>query len=147
MCRECKGGEYEHKRRIITIHFGSLDLARKKADIWEAHLRPLMEKSGFTVMNHPDGAVDFIPRGVSKTSIARFLMGRFEGMPLIAAGDGVNDIPMLQGVPITPVCPGNAHPDVVRVVEANGGRQFAAPCAEGTIAGIIWALARHGIKV
>lgn len=147
-CAACGGGEQEAKRLLFTVHYDSVEEAAEKAASWRAHLLPVLE--GAVVLTHPDGALDLVPRGMSKASAVRFVAKRFPGVPIIAAGDGENDDPMFQsisGATVTPVCPGNAHPNVVRTVLANGGRQFDGVCAEGTMEGIRWALAHRGVTI
>lgn len=146
-CKECDGGIPEEKRRMLTIHFGSLEQAREKAAVWREHLGRIMDPVTFTVMVHADGAVDFVPRGISKRSIVGFLKRRFPGVPTITVGDGENDRPMLESEGVTPVCPSIAHPDVVRAVRENGGRSFDEPCPEWAITGLRWALRRNGIEI
>lgn len=144
-CAACGGGEQEVKRCLLTMHYGSVERATMKAQSWRAHLVSIFE--GAMVLTHPDGALDLVPRGMSKASAVRFVARRFPGVPVVAAGDGENDISILDDATVTPVCPGNAHPKVVRAVLANGGHQFDGDCAVGTRKGIRWALLHHGIAI
>jgi hydroxymethylpyrimidine pyrophosphatase-like HAD family hydrolase len=109
----------EEKDVIYTPHMeGGMEGALETKDYFDG----LIEEHGFQLDTyaHPDGAVDVVPRGMSKVKGIERVRHRYpEGMT-IAIGDGTNDIEMLSSVDF-PATVGNANPKVAELVSSRGG--------------------------
>ncbi len=150
-CTACNSWEYEEpKESIVTVHFGTAARAREKATIWRQHLTQILGHGEVAVYVHDDGAVDAVPHPsrVSKATVIALLRGRFPGVPIVVAGDGENDLPMMQARGVfTVVCPENAHPKVVEAAVLRDGRRFDGRYGVGVVAGIRWACAQYHLMV
>lgn len=109
----------EEKDVIYTPHVeGGMEGAMEMKSYFEG----IIDREGLEldVYAHPDGAVDVVPRGMSKvTGIEKVRKRHGEGRT-IAIGDGTNDIEMLSYVDF-PATVGNAHPNVEALVRGRNG--------------------------
>jgi hydroxymethylpyrimidine pyrophosphatase-like HAD family hydrolase len=106
------------------------------------HIEPLREKLRACISPYPEAQVSgndvwsfILHADFSKARVLREAAKRLEVAPesIIAVGDGINDISMLNGE-VTPMvgCPGNSAPEVVSAVKTAGGYVASGESARGT---------------
>lgn len=141
-CCECNSWiMVEPKRSIITRRFGSHACALEKASVWQHHVSRLIGRRQVQVFTYPaDNAVDLVvnPQNVRKSLVIRFLRARHPEARFIVAGDGLNDLSMMdmRGIVLVPVCPANAVPEIKDAVWRMGGVVAQAPYGAGTVEAI-----------
>ena len=85
-----------------------------------------------------DDAVDLVvdPKNVRKGLVIKLLRARYPEARFIVAGDGLNDLSMLQVGNVVSVCPANAVPEVRDAVWHAGGVIAQAQYGAGTMEAI-----------
>ncbi len=107
------------------------------------HIGPLREKLRACIRPYPEAQVSgndvwsfILHADFSKARVLREAARHLEVAPesIIAVGDGINDISMLNG-DVTPMvgCPANSAPEVVAAVEGAGGVVAPGESARGTV--------------
>lgn len=125
----------EEKRSIITRRFGTHERALETAPVWRDHMSKFFRRQVAVFTYVCDDAVDLVlhPDKIRKLEVVRFLRARHQVARIIVAGDGLNDLSMMDRQDVMPVCPANAAPEVQKVVWQHHGVIAQAPYGAGTV--------------
>ena len=150
-CHGCNSWrKIEPKRTIFTARFGTFERARRRAQTWREHMAQELGGVDVAVYTYPpnDDAVDLVinPSDISKANAVRFVQECHPGVPIVVAGDGLNDLPMISAKGVIPVCPSNAAEEVKAIVrEHEHGYIAGDPYGAGAMEVIDMALWSLGI--
>jgi len=125
----------EPKFAGLTLFPRDRDYAR--AERLLVQVQGLVAEHGWSLVPeiHPDSAVDILQQGVNKGVAVRIVAERLGLEPgqLVAFGEGVNDLSMLETA--FPMTVADAHLQVRELVSARGGYVAGAPGPEGVLEG------------
>lgn len=137
VCPECSRGvvAVEPKRSILTRRFGNHERAARTAPVWRDHVSRFLRQPVEVFTYTCDDAVDLVlhPDRIRKWEVIRFLRARHPVTRIIVAGDGLNDLSMMDRPDVMPVCPANAVPEVIEIVRRHRGIIAQAPYGAGTM--------------
>lgn len=120
---------------VITRRFGNHARAVETAPVWRDHVSRFLRQPVEVFTYTCDDAVDLVlhPDRIQKLGVIRFLRARHPATRIIVAGDGLNDLSMMDRQDVVPVCPANAVSEVKVVVRQRRGVIAQESYGAGTV--------------
>ena len=131
-----EGFKTDSKGRLSTVRV-YIDEPNNLSEEQKRRIEQKVEKEaghlGITTAEN-EGMVDIVPALGGKMNSIAYLLTKtgFSIDEIVALGNDTNDLDMLS-IAMQVACPGNAKPEVKRIVGEKGGYVSAYPCHEGTM--------------